>query len=103
MEGVSPSSAAFAFWMCLNHAGELNLCSMICVDNSMSEIGTDGGSCDATIILRTLVPHLPNDLDQSSYEVGAVDVLVGLVEDNQFVESTSLVGRLREHLKQNDE
>lgn len=50
---VSPSSAAFAFWMCFNQLGELNLCRMIWLDSSISEAGTDGGSCDAT---RILVP-----------------------------------------------
>jgi hypothetical protein len=34
--GVSEPSAAFAFWMCLSHAGELNLWRMTWLDSSMS-------------------------------------------------------------------
>ena len=34
----------FAFWMCLSHAGELNLWRMTWLESSMSETGTDGGS-----------------------------------------------------------
>ena len=73
LAGVRPSRAAFAFWMCFSQAGELNLCSMMWVDSSMSEVGTDGGSCDATMTRRALVAHLAHDLDQSRHEVGAVD------------------------------
>ena len=47
--------------------------------------------------------HLAHNLDQPSNEVGAVDILVRFVEDDQLVEPTALVRGLGEHLKQNDE
>jgi hypothetical protein len=49
--GVSEPRAAFAFWMCLSHAGELNLWRMTWLESSMSETGTDGGSWLATMML----------------------------------------------------
>jgi hypothetical protein len=47
--------------------------------------------------------HLPNDLDQPRNEIGALDVLVGLVEDHKLVELPPVVGRLSEHLQENNE
>src|ERR1700730_2525517 len=41
---VRAASAALAFWMCLSHAGELNLWSMIRLDSSIKDTGTEGGS-----------------------------------------------------------
>ena len=36
------------------YAGELSLCMMICVDVSMDEVGTEGGTCEATMMLVSL-------------------------------------------------
>ena len=51
--GDSDAGAALAFWMRFSQAGELKRCRMICVDNSISATGTDGGFWLAT---KTLVP-----------------------------------------------
>ena len=53
----------------------------------------------------TLVPHLSHDFDKASHEVGALDVLVGLVEDDQLVERRFPVCRsgIREQLEQDHE
>ena len=52
----------------------------------MSEVGTDGGSCDATMMLVPLWRISRHDLDESCNEIRAADVLVGFVEDDEFVE-----------------
>ena len=100
---VSALRAELAFWMCLNHAGELNP-----VKNDLRR-KLDQGSGDRRGILRrnhdagSLVAHLAYDFDQAGNEVGAADVLVGLVEHHELVEPAALVGGVGKHLQQNDE
>jgi 5-methylcytosine-specific restriction enzyme subunit McrC len=49
------------------------------------------------------VPHLADDLDETGDEVGALDVLVGLVEHDELVELAALVGDFGEKLEQDHE
>ena len=97
LAGVRPLRADFAFWMCFSQAGELNLCRMICVDSSMSDVGTDGGSGEATM---TLVPlwRISRNTSTRPATRSAAYVLVGLVEHDELVELTALVGSVGKHL-----
>ena len=49
--GVKLFSSEFAFWIWRSQAGELNLCRITWGDSSISAVGTDGGSCEATRML----------------------------------------------------
>ena len=51
--------------------------------------GTEGGSCEATRMLVPLWRISRTTSTRPRDEIGAVDVLVGLVEDNQLVERTA--------------
>lgn len=52
---------------------------------------------------HALMPHLSDRLDESCDEVGAVDVLVRLVEHDQLVEMLTAATCLGEQLHQHDE
>ncbi len=57
----------FAFWMCLNQLGELNLCRIIWLDSSISEVGTDGGAAplqERKSIVRRRIIALAGCLDR---------------------------------------
>ncbi len=52
---------------------------------------------------RSLVPHFANHFNETGDEIGTLNVLVGLVENYQFVEFTSLVGCIGHQLKDHNE